>query len=98
MSLVSVIMPAYNCEKTITKAIESIFNQESSLIKEVLVYEDCSSDNTLFVLRDLAKKFPKISLIVSNENLGAGKARNLLLRKATGNILLLLIQMISGIQ
>lgn len=84
MALVSVIIPAYNCEKTISKTISSVFAQDLSLIKEVLIYEDFSSDNTLSILKDLAIKFPKISIVESKKNSGAGVARNKLLSIASG--------------
>ena len=42
--LVSVIMPAYNCEKYIAEAIQSVLQQSEAL--ELIIVEDASSDKT----------------------------------------------------
>ena len=46
--LVSVIMPAFQAEKYIKQAIESVWTQDVPL--ELIVIDDCSSDNTRGVL------------------------------------------------
>ena len=46
--LVSIIIPAYNREKVILSAVKSVLNQNEEDI-EVIVVDDCSSDNTLSV-------------------------------------------------
>ena len=46
MELVSVIIPVYNREKTIKKAIESVLNQTYDNI-EVIAVDDCSSDRSV---------------------------------------------------
>lgn len=50
LPLVSVIMPAYNAEQYIDKAIESVLLQTYSNL-ELIIVEDCSTDNTLDVIR-----------------------------------------------
>ena len=44
-SLVSIIMPAYNCEKYINESIDSILNQSYQNF-ELLISDDCSTDST----------------------------------------------------
>ena len=83
---VSVITPAYNASKTILDTYESIKNQTFSNW-EWIVADDCSKDDTLKILRDLANKDPRIVIVESNENGGAAKSRNLAIEKARGRYL-----------
>lgn len=48
--LVSIVMPAYNAEKYIGEAIESILKQTYTNI-ELVIIEDCSEDDTLDIIR-----------------------------------------------
>lgn len=73
---VSVIIPAYNAGRTIVRALNSIENQ-SMLPKEVIVIDDCSSDNTNEVIREYIKNSRlTIRHEIQTTNLGAGSARN----------------------
>jgi GT2 family glycosyltransferase len=76
---VSVIIPAYNAEETIKQCIEGILNQTYKNI-EVIVVDDCSTDNTSKIATTL-----KCKLIKSNKNMGAGNAKNLGLKAAVGD-------------
>jgi teichuronic acid biosynthesis glycosyltransferase TuaG len=49
-ALVSVVMPAYNAEKYIEQAIRSVQNQSYSNW-ELLICDDCSSDNTTHIIK-----------------------------------------------
>ncbi|MBG1243197.1 glycosyltransferase family 2 protein [Nostoc sp. NZL] len=78
---VSVIIPAYNTEVYIAKAIESVLEQTLTDI-EVIIVDDASSDKTV----EVAKSFtdPRLKVIVNQQNLGAAAARNCALRAAQG--------------
>ena len=78
---VSVIIPAYNTGKYITKAIYSALCQTLTNI-EVIVVDDCSSDNTVEIVRSFDD--PRLHLICNAENLGAGGARNRAIAAAQG--------------
>lgn len=78
---VSVIIPAYNTEKYIVKAIDSALTQTLTNI-EVIVVDDCSSDNTVEVVRAIDD--PRLKLICNTRNLGAGGARNKAIAAAKG--------------
>lgn len=94
--LISVIIPAYNCEKTIETAIDSIINQTYKNL-EIIVVDDNSTDNTCKVAEKLTDK--RIKLIKSpadsnrfdkklNRNINAGySARNTGLERARGEFI-----------
>ena len=70
---ISIIVPAYNAEKTIEKSIELILLETSKLQSEIIVVDDKSTDNTA----EIVKKFKDVKLIQLEKNLGAGNARNI---------------------
>lgn len=78
---VSVIIPAYNTEQYISKAILSALNQTLRNI-EVIVVDDCSTDNTVEVVQSFND--PRLKLLLNKENLGAGGARNRAIESAQG--------------
>ena len=69
--LVSVIVTTYNHEPYLADALEAILSQECDFGVEIIVGEDCSSDNTFGVCKSFAHQYPdKITLISSTENVG----------------------------
>ena len=69
--LVSVIVTTYNHEPYLAEALNAILSQECDFGVEIILGEDCSSDNTLGVCKTFADHYPdKISLITSTENVG----------------------------
>jgi len=71
---ISVIIPAYNCEKYIKRCVESIENQTYDNV-EIIVVNDGSKDNTLKICNELSEKYSNIK-IVDKENGGVSSARN----------------------
>lgn len=71
--LVSVVMPAYNCEKYIGEAIESVLVQTVPF--ELIIVEDCSKDNTQTVIRRYLED-KRILYIRNEENAGVAASRN----------------------
>ena len=85
---VSFVVPAYNEEGTIADTIEHIFQIDYKNIKEVIIVNDCSIDNTKKIVEDLQKKYPKLILVNNPTNLGnAGRSKNAGLKYATGDII-----------
>jgi glycosyltransferase involved in cell wall biosynthesis len=80
---ISVIVPAYNEEKTAGRTIESLLNQ-SFKDYEIIVVNDASTDNTAKVL---SKYSNKIKLINKKNNEGRPKALNTGLGMASGDII-----------
>ncbi|MHC5937829.1 glycosyltransferase family 2 protein [Nostoc sp.] len=78
---VSVIIPAYNTEAYIAKAIESALNQTLTDI-EVIMVDDGSSDQTVEVAKSFTDQ--RLKVIVNQQNLGVSAARNRALRAAQG--------------
>ena len=69
---ISIYVPVYNGEKTIEKCINSILNQTLKPNK-ILIINDCSSDNTLEILR---KYKDKIKIHTNLKNYGVSYSRN----------------------
>lgn len=67
--LITVVIPVYNCEKTITRAIRSIQNQNITDVEIVLV-NDLSKDNSSYIIEQLMKEDPRIRLINNKKNMG----------------------------
>lgn len=71
----SIIMPAYNAEKFIFESIESIL-QQTFIDYELLVINDCSSDNTVKIVEEYQKKDARIKLLHNEQNSGVAITRN----------------------
>ena len=79
---VSVIVPIYNAEKYLRECLDSVVNQTLRDI-EIICVNDGSTDYSLGVLKDYEKKDDRIR-VFSQENAGAGIARNHGLKHAKG--------------
>jgi glycosyltransferase involved in cell wall biosynthesis len=69
--LLTVIVSSYNFEKYLEECINSIYKQKINYGFEVIVRDDCSTDNTKDVLIKLTEKFPNLIILDGNVNLGA---------------------------
>lgn len=79
---ISIILPVYNAEKTLSKCIESILNQEF-IDFEVIIVNDGSNDSSLSICENFAAKDNRIK-IITKENKGVSSARNLGLDNVKG--------------
>jgi len=73
--IISIIIPVYNGEKTISDCIKSILNQKYDKI-EIIIVNDNSTDNTLKILEQFESKFDFIKIINFSENKGSPCAMN----------------------
>lgn len=80
--LVSIYIPAYNCESTIQRAVESALNQSITDL-EVCICDDGSTDNTWQLLNTLYANHPRVR-IMSKENGGISSASNCAVKMARG--------------
>ena len=83
---ISLIIPAYNSEKVITKCLDSIYDQTHKNI-EVIVVNDGSKDGTLSVLKKYKRKHKDL-IIIDKENAGQAEARNDGIKKSTGKYMM----------
>lgn len=73
--MISIIMPAYNAEKTIRHAVQSVLTQTYHDF-ELIIINDGSQDRTLEVIQELMLKDKRIRLISNDENSGVSIARH----------------------
>lgn len=81
--LFSIVMPAYNTEKYISEAIESVLCQSYSNW-ELIIVDDGSTDNSLSIIDDYSSKDQRIKSI-HTENGGVSAARNRALKEVKGD-------------
>ena len=73
---VSVVIPMYNAERYIGECLDSLLNQTFQDF-EVIVVDDCSSDNSRAVAKSYVEKFgSRLKIYVNGKNSGAAAARN----------------------
>lgn len=81
--LCSVVMPAYNSEKYIAEAIESVIKQTYKNW-ELIVVNDASTDDTEKIIKHYQRKDKRIKLISLLENQGVANARNTAVKNSVG--------------
>ncbi len=82
MAKISVVVPVYNVEKYLKECIDSIINQTLEDI-EIICVNDGSTDSSLEILNDYAKKDSRI-IVINKSNSGYGHTMNMGLNAATG--------------
>lgn len=86
----SVIIPVYNVEKYVARAIESVLQNGFDANRyEIIVVDDESPDNSLAIVNQYVQKYANIR-VISQSNKGLGGARNTGIGNATGKYLLFL--------
>ena len=79
---VSIIIPSFNTEKYICQCLDSVVNQTLKDI-EIICVDNLSTDNTLNILKEYAKKDDRIK-VISNKQKGAATSRNVGIDAACG--------------
>lgn len=80
--ILSIIVPVYNCEKFLSRCLDSIISQDF-VDFEVIIVNDGSTDNSYRILEDYCNKDNRF-LVINQENQGQSIARNIGLSYATG--------------
>lgn len=71
--LVSIVIPSFNRSEIISECIESIINQQREFKFEIIIGDDCSTDNVRYILLEYQKKYPRyIKLLFHDQNIGLG--------------------------
>lgn len=81
---VSVVMATYNGEKYLREQIDSILNQTYP-VYELIIQDDCSTDNTVAIARDYAKLYPVIKVFENQRNMGLNQNFKTAAMRATGD-------------
>lgn len=84
MKKVSVVLPVYNGAQFVGKSIESVLSQTYENI-ELIIVNDCSTDDTESVIRDYAKKDNRIKIIENSTNQKLPKSLNIGFANASGD-------------
>lgn len=85
---ISIVIPAYNAEKTIARSLQSVVDQKGCTL-EAIVVDDGSKDGTEAIAREYSERYPCIRY-VRQENAGVSSARNKGIVLARGTYLLFL--------
>lgn len=81
--IVSIIIPAYNTALYIGRCLDSVCMQTYKDI-EIIVIDDASTDNTLSIINQYAKRDKRIKIIHHSENRGNGIGRNTAIKQSHG--------------
>ena len=82
MPQMSILVAAYNAEQTLPRCLDSLCQQTLQEV-EILCVNDCSTDDTLELLRNRAVMDSRIRVLQTPVNSGQAVARNLALKEAT---------------
>ncbi len=80
---VSIIVPVYNVSQYLSRCLESLINQTLKNI-EIIVIDDCSTDNSYQIAKEYEKKDNRIVLLKNEKNEGVAFTRNRGLEIANG--------------
>lgn len=83
----SIIVVTYNSVRCVADCVESIHNTKGNLDIQTIIVDNDSTDETIELVR---RRFPSVTLIAAERNLGFPAANNLALTSATANEVLLL--------
>lgn len=86
---VSIIVPAYNEERTISTTLERVLELKMLRNKEIIVVNDGSRDKTSEIVKNLAKKNSEIVFIDNKKNMGKGHAVAEGIENTTGDIIVI---------
>lgn len=93
MKTLSILIPAYNEEKTISRILDKVLGVKltGDISKEIIIVNDCSTDQTEAVLKDYMAKHPEtvFSYYKHEKNQGKGAALHTGIREAKGDYLVI---------
>ena len=83
MASVSIVMPVFNTAMYLSACLDSVISQSLPDF-ELICVDDCSTDHSMDLLRVFAARDPRIRILQTEKNAGAGAARNLGMTEAVG--------------
>ncbi len=87
MGNVTVIIVSWNARELLRGCLESLQQNASDVVKEIIVVDNASSDGSPAMV---ASEFPTVQLVCSEQNLGFARANNVGLKQATGEFVALI--------
>lgn len=91
MMILSIIIPAYNEEKTLEEVVRCVISVPlHEMGREIVIVDDCSSDKTLEVMDRIQREYPEIVKMCRHTiNMGKGAALRTGIQVATGDIIII---------
>ena len=92
MQTLSIIIPAYNEEKTIESILNKVLQTHiDGINKEVIIVNDCSTDNTVVAVQNFKQAHPgeNIRFFEQDKNMGKGAALHRGIKEATGDFIII---------
>ena len=83
--LLSIIIPVYNVEMYLSRCLDSIFNQNCEFKYEVIAVDDCSTDDSLNILRNYEKDHSNLKVITHFKNMKLSTARISGIKESSGD-------------
>lgn len=85
--VLSVVIPVYNEMKTLREVLRRV-RAVPNIRKQIILIDDCSTDGTRDLLRELAKSEPDLTVLYHDVNQGKGAALRTGFAKATGDLVI----------
>ncbi len=85
----SIIIPVYNEEQTVENLIKEVLSIKLPLVKELVIIDDCSTDNSYEILKNIAENRDNIVLLKNKKNRGKGFSLRKGIENATGDIIII---------
>lgn len=86
METLSLVIPCYNEEQTLRNCIERCLKLQSESLKlELIIVDDCSTDNSVKIARELEAEYAPVRLLCQPVNMGKGAALRLGFSQANGD-------------
>lgn len=86
MTKLSVLMPVYNEARTLRTIVSRVLDSPVETEIELICVDDCSTDDSLAILRELADTDPRIKVVAQPMNMGKGRAIRTAIETMTGDI------------
>ena len=89
MMKISIIIPCFNEEKTISNLVGQVLKALIDMKKQIVIVDDCSTDNTFKILQELSALDKSIIIESHSYNQGKGAAIRTALLSVTGDIVII---------
>ncbi len=85
---VSVLVPVYGTAKQLPRCLDSILESIRNIPSEIILVDDCSPDDASEIIRSYTAKYPNLTLVQHQENMGLPYARQTAVDRAKGDYIL----------